>query len=122
MAKFYVQGVVEWVINRPYLLISVEGENGQPIAGLGEENFRLGVIGSGGGWWECKVNTVFDDAGSQGFYRIAPDPPALPGRTIPWHPPSEVDSVFTVEVERSGDRGQALAINKCCGDYGMGDR
>src|SRR5215203_2238052 len=121
MSKFYVQSVVEWLLGRPTLMTSVEGEDGQPIDGLDESNFHVHTIGSGGGWNECPMSGLRTEGESHGFYQLFIDPPFFGEQQFPWAP-NLADLVFTVEVERARDRGQALAINKCCGDDGMGRR
>ena len=118
MSKFFVQGVVEWLPGFPSVMTSVEGEDGQPIDGLDESNFQVHNIGSGGGWNECPMSGLRTEGESHGFYQLFFDPPEFFSSWAPWM----ADFVFTVEVEREGDRGQALAINKCCGDNGMGKR
>ena len=73
------------------------------------------MIGSGGGWNVCEVSDVRTEGSEHGFYQVFPDPPEPFTDWKSWMS----NFVFTIEVNAAGDRGQALAINKCCGDDGL---
>ena len=115
MPKLNVAGVVEWLPGFPGVMTSVETQDGKPVDGLKEENFTLAVIGSGGGWNVCKITSLRVEGSQHGFYQVFPDPPEPFSSWQSWMS----DFVFTVEVESPEDRGQTLAINKCCGDDGL---
>lgn len=122
MAKLYVTGVVEWVIKKPGIIVSVEDAAGRPVEGLVLKDFTVGRIGSGGGWAEEKINTIHSNGAAHGFYKLFVNKHKVGDQSFDWGS-HQSNLVFTVEVVNSKskdkDRGQALAINKCCGDDGM---
>lgn len=126
MAKLFITGVIEWVLIDPYAVVSVESGTGEGVQGLGPKNFTVGSLGSGSGVW--KKHNVTDVApiggAGKGFYYLSLG--LIDGL---WQP-HMCNVVFTIEVQkarsaRAGaavDRGQAIAINKCCDSYGYGGK
>ena len=119
--KLYVTGVVEWIIKRPGIIVSVEQENGQPVTDLKKINFTVGRMGSGSVWVKLNVSSVQNSG--QGFYKVHIFKNKVGNKSYNWQS-YQSNNVFTVEVERADgqimQRGQCLAINKCCDDDGMG--
>jgi hypothetical protein len=119
MAKLFVTGVIEWLLIQPSAVVSVESGEGVGVSGLDKPNFTVGRIGGGAvNWVQLKVTDVNPIGGiGKGFYHLA-----IEDEDSSWQPHSS-DLVFTIEVNTArgkepGDQGQAIAINKCCGDFG----
>jgi hypothetical protein len=124
VAKLFVTAVVEWLLAIPHIFVSVESQQGQPVSGLAEKNFTVARMGGGAGWVQLKDVNLHPlySAPTHGFYFLHLPTHSWDGQSSPWE---EIDSntVFTVEVVKSKregkERGQAFALNKCCGDFGM---
>jgi hypothetical protein len=87
--------------------VSVELENGQPVTNLTEKSFNVGFIGSSGSgaWIEQKI-TGFESSGSKhGFYTLFVGNYTLGTYSLNWAA-DNADSVFTVEVNGEGQKGQ----------------
>jgi hypothetical protein len=125
VAKLFVTAVVEWLLAEPHIFVSVESETGQPVSTLTEKDFNVAWMGGGAGWVQLGGLTLSTSASapSHGFYFLRLPMHVWSGLSFPWQS-YQSNTVFTVEVvnnkSRSKDRGQCFALNKCCGDFGMG--
>ena len=118
MAKLFVTAVAEWLKNQPYILVSVETQTGRPGGELPFESFAVGLLGAVAAetsWRRIRIDQLNDTGFQHGFYTLRLKPPTS---FTSWQS-SMSNFVFTVEVRNGQDRGQCLAINKCCGDAGI---
>jgi hypothetical protein len=111
MAKLKVTALVQYAFDIPYLLVSVENADGEPVIGLTQKNFTVGTHASLNHifWNKNKISNVTDSG--LGFYIIEH---ALINPVQPWGISSEW--VFTVSVDTGTDHGQAQAWApyECC--------
>lgn len=107
MARLIVTAFSEDTIAAPgnrqpnYIVVSVTGINGAPVTGLAASNFKVDpmIVGPGG----ALVNITSVTAGRlPGFYFIN----VVPIGTQTWKPGVYI---FAIAVEKSADKGQALA-------------
>ena len=102
----------------PGIVVSVEDETGQPVSGLKKANFNIGRYGGGSVWVQLEVSQVDNSGNNHGFYKVFIHKNKIGSENYAWQS-YQANTIFTVEVDTKVDRGQCLAINKCCGDDGM---
>jgi hypothetical protein len=119
VAKLYVTAVAAWVGTTPELIVSVESTDGTPLAALTQKSFEVGRQGDGSIWAKQKITGFY--ASGKGFYTLVIGFNSVGSQSFPWQA-YQADTVFTVAVTSNQDRGQALAINRCCGDDGVGTK
>ena len=108
MARLIVSALSEDTIAAPgnrnsnYIIVSVTDGNGGAVTGLTKENFTVDPIIVGPGGALVTIETAQMSSRLPGFYILR----IVPIRTETW---KAGVYIFCVAVERSVDRGQALA-------------
>jgi hypothetical protein len=108
MSRLIVSALSEDTIAAPgnrnsnYIVVSVTDQHGAAVVGLTKDNFKVDPIIVGPGGALVTIETASMSSRVDGFYLLR----VVPIRTETWK--SGV-YIFCVAVERSSDRGQALA-------------